>query len=257
MDVPEKEKQLSQLISRLQYCHSCELARSRNNVLPGAGNLQARLMLIAQAPGDREDSEGRLFIGPSGQVLNRLLKQAGLSWGDLFLTNLLKCRLPRSRRPKQREIEACLPYLEEEVQIIDPEILVPLGFYATRSVMLLNNLTPPQSKASSSDFFGQLFWQERRKVFPLPHPSAMLYKPSLEKGAKQLYGKLRILSRVCHWYQMCPIRRFYEKDLLDKSWIEMYCRGDWSRCVRFQKEEQGIYHPDWMLPDGSLDENLA
>ena len=256
MNTQEKERRLSDLYERLKQCHRCELARTRTRVLPGAGDAQSRLMLVAQAPGDREDLEGRLFIGPAGQVFDRLLRHSGVCRQELFLTNLLKCRLPRSRRPKQREIEACLPYLEEEIRILDPDILAPLGFYATRSVMLLANLQPPQSRSGSSEFFGRLFWKDTWKVFSLPHPAGILYAPSREEKTRQLYAKLKILIRICPWYTMCPVKYRYEKGLLDRFWIEMYCTGDWSRCVRYQKEEQGISHPDSMIPDGSLDNNL-
>jgi len=84
-----------------------------------------------------------------------------------------------------------------------------------------------------------------------------LYNPSFDESTKALYGKLQVLGRTCRWYSMCPMKRFYELGLLDQSWIELYCRGDWASCVRFQKEECGEYHPDWMLPDGSLDYSLS
>ncbi len=244
------------LSKRIRDCKACVLAQTRTHALPGAGNDQARLMIIAQAPGDQEDLEQRHFIGPSGQVFDQLLSHAHVSRNDLFLTNLLKCRLPKNRRPKQREIEACLPFLQEEVEIVDPEILVPLGFYATRSVLILNNIQFPQAKSDSAQFFGRLFWQGQKKVYPLPHPASLLYSPSFQTQAEQQYAKLRVLAAPCKWYLLCPMRSFYRQGQLDRCWVELYCTGDWSRCIRFQKEEQGIPHPDWMLPDGTLDENL-
>jgi DNA polymerase len=213
-------------------------------------------MIVAQAPGDQEDLEQQHFIGPSGHIFDQLLSHAGVSREDLFLTNLLKCRLPKNRRPKQREIEACLPFLQEEVDIVDPEILVPLGFYATRSVLFLNTIQFPKAKSDSAQFFGILFWQGQKKVYPLPHPAALLYKPSYQPKAEEQYAKLKVLATLCKWYRLCPMRRFYEQGKLDRSWIELYCTGDWSRCVRFEKEELGINHPDWMLPDGTLDATL-
>lgn len=250
------DHRLSLISKRIRACQACDLARTRTHALPGAGNDQARLMIIAQAPGDHEDREQRHFIGPSGRMFDQLLSQARVSREELFLTNLLKCRLPKNRRPKQREIEACLPFLQEEVEIVDPEILVPLGFYATRSVLSLNSIPAPQARADSPDFFGRLFWQGRKKIYPLPHPAALLYSPSFQTKAEQQYAKLQVLAAPCKWYRLCPIRRFYRQGHLDRSWIELYCTGDWSRCVRFHKEEQGIPHPDWMLPDGTLDSSL-
>ncbi len=250
------DSRLHLLSKRIRACKACDLAQTRTHALPGAGNDRSRLMIIAQAPGDHEDRKQRHFMGPSGQVFDQLLSHSHVSRNDLFLTNLLKCRLPKNRRPKQREIEACLSFLQEEVEIVDPEILVPLGFYATRSVLILNNIHAPQARADSPDFFGRLFWQGRKKVYPLPHPAALLYNPSYQHKAEQQYDRLRVLAAPCKWNTMCPIRQFYNQGYLARSWIELYCTGDWSRCVRFQKEEQGIPHPDWMLPDGTLNEEL-
>jgi DNA polymerase len=247
---------LNLLSKRIRACRACDLSQTRTHALPGAGNDRARLMIIAQAPGEHEDLEERHFIGPSGRVFDQLLSNARVSRNELFLTNLLKCRLPKNRRPRQREIKACLPFLQEEVAIVDPEILVSLGFYATRSVLYLNNIQFPQAKSDSAQFFGRLFWQGQKKVYPLPHPASLLYSPSFQHTAEQQYAKLKILSAPCKWYGLCPMRRFYEQGCLDRSWIELYCTGDWSRCVRFEKEEQGIPHPDWMLPDGTLDSSL-
>lgn len=256
MDIWQKEKRFSELNNRLKNCRRCELALTRTRVLAGAGNLQARLMIIAQAPGDQEDKEGHLFIGPSGQIFDQLLSQADIDRQNLFITNLLKCKLPKCRKPKQKEIEACLPHLEDEIEILDPDILIPLGFYASRTVLLLNHLSPPQAKADSPDYFGSLWWKDKKKVYPLPHPACLLYNPSYREKAQELYSKLKVLSVRCRWYPICPMRKFYQKGLLDRFWIEVYCKGDWSSCIRFQKEEQGVYHPDWMLPDGSLDQEL-
>ena len=250
------DSRLERLRHQITACRRCDLAETRTNALPGAGNIHARLMIVAQAPGDQEDREGRHFIGPSGRVFDRLLDQAGVARAELFLTNLLKCRLPKNRRPKQREIIACLPFLEQEIDIVEADILVPLGFYATRAVLDLNVLPFPQAKAESPEFFGRVQWNGRKKVFPLPHPAALLYNPAFEEAAQEQYETLKTLTTPCKWYRLCPMRRFVEQGRLEQAWIELYCTGDWSRCVRFHQEEQGIAHPDWMLPDGSLDAEL-
>lgn len=252
----ETEPRLNRLEKRINTCRACNLALTRTNALPGAGNVRARLMIIAQAPGDQEDRKKRHFIGPSGRILDELLSTARMSRKEFFLTNLLKCRLPKNRRPKQREIEACQPFLQEEVDIVDSEILVPLGYYATRTVLTLNAITPPGARADSPDFFGRLFWKGRKKVYPLPHPAALLYTPSFRPRAEEEYVRLKVLSAPCRWHRMCPMLRYFKQGRLNRSWIELYCRGDWARCIRFQKEEQGIPHPDWMLPDGTLDPEL-
>ena len=94
------------------------------------------------------------------------------------------------------------------------------------------------------------------KIFPLSHPASLLYNPSYEPDTTEKYKKLQILLHDCKWFPTCPIKRFFETGMLDKKWIELYCRGDWKKCVRYEMEELGHYHPDWMLPDGSLDGKL-
>jgi DNA polymerase len=213
-------------------------------------------MLVAQAPGEQEDQEAALFIGPSGPIFDALLAKAGLERSSIFVTNLLKCTLPRCRRPKRKEIEACQPFLEQEISLVDPDVLVPLGFYATSSLMQRNNLTPPKGRKDSTNFFGHLFWNGHKKVYPLPHPSSLLYNPDYRPLAETLYAKLKVLSRQCQWYPLCPMKRLFEKGALNESWIQLYCTGDWSACTRFALEAKGQYHPDWMLPDGTLDTDL-
>ncbi len=256
MSATEKQKRFGALKSLITNCRQCDLASTRTHALPGAGNLEARLLLVAQAPGEKEDQEASLFIGPSGQIFDQLIEKAGLSRSSIYLTNLLKCTLPKCRRPKIEEILACQPFLEQEIDLVDPDILVPLGFYATRTLMNLNDLTPPQAKKDSKQFFGQLFWNGKKKVFPLPHPSSILYSPDYKPLAEQLYAKLNVLFSPCKWFPLCPIKRLFEKGAISESWIQLYCTGDWGSCTRYAMEAKGQYHPDWMLPDGTLDEDL-
>jgi len=123
-----------QLNGEIKNCRKCSLSESRTNVICGEGKLDAKLMLIAQAPGEQEDIAGRMFIGPSGKVLDELLKSANLNRDEFYMTNLIKCMLPRYRRPKEDEIEMCSWYLDREIELINPRVLVPLGYYATRYI---------------------------------------------------------------------------------------------------------------------------
>lgn len=116
----------------IRNCTRCRLFETRSQAVCGEGDLNARLMLIAQAPGENEDEEGVMFIGPSGEVLDDLLNNAGVASDDLYMTNLIKCMLPDYRKPKQAEIRTCSQYLDKEIKLIDPDILVPLGYYSTK-----------------------------------------------------------------------------------------------------------------------------
>jgi DNA polymerase len=203
-----------------------------------------------------EDVENKMFIGPSGQIINRLFHVAGIDRKSVYMTNLVKCMLPKNRRPKMDEIEACSQFLNEEIEILDPEIIVPLGFYATRYILTKYHADSPSAPVEFSQFYGKLLFSEKQKIFPLPHPSSLLYNPSFEPQTRMEYKKLKILSHDCKWISLCPLRKFYDQGRLEEKWIEVYCRGLWSACLRYQLLENGKYLPDWMLPDGRLDENL-
>lgn len=105
---------MKRLNDEIRCCTRCRLSQTRHNSLCGEGSLETRLLLIAQAPGKKEDLEGRMFIGPSGKVLDELLDAAGVKRDEIYMTNLVKCLLPKFRRPREDEIAACSAYLEEE-----------------------------------------------------------------------------------------------------------------------------------------------
>ena len=246
---------MEELNREIRSCRGCRLAETRTNALCGEGNLRARLMLVAQAPGENEDREGKMFIGPSGRVLNELLKEAGIAREEVYMTNLVKCKLPGYRRPKPDEIQACSRYLDREIELVNPAVIVPLGYYATRYIFEKYGLYLP-AKSEFHQVYGRLLLGER-KVFPLQHPAALLYDESAREKLVKNYLKLKVLSRDCKWYSVCPMKWFYESGRLGRRWIELYCKGDWESCTRYQMEEKGEPHPDWMLPDGSLDESLS
>ena len=239
----------------IMKCYKCRLSETRKNALCGEGNTNAKLMLIAQAPGEKEDRDGKMFIGPSGKVLDELLDFADIKRKDVYMTNLIKCKLPGNRRPKQDEIKMCGTYLDSEIKLINPSILVPLGYYATKYVFEKYALRIPPKEESYS-LWGRLYLTYERKVFPVQHPSAILHNPGHKNELTKNYCKLRVIITECKWYQNCPMKRFYEEGNLSREWIELYCKGDWQTCVRFQMEEKGETHPDWMLQDGSIDETL-
>lgn len=256
MTIFNKQKAMNTLNSRMKVCTACRLSTTRNHVLVGEGDLDARLMFVSLSPGTMEDSENKMFIGPSGKVLDRLFEIAEIHRDSIYMTNLIKCMLPKNRRPKMDEIEACSQFLDEEIAIINPEVIVPLGFYATRYILNKYQADPPSARADFAGFYGELIFSNNKKIFPLPHPASVIYNPNFEPKTIEKYKKLLTLSHDCKWFSMCPLKRLYDEDMLEPKWIELYCKGLWSTCVRYQIEENGSYHPDWMLPDGSLDEDL-
>jgi DNA polymerase len=163
--------------------------------------------------------------------------------------------LPKYRKPKQNEIDICSSYLEREIQLIDPEILVPLGYYSTTYIFNKYNLLIP-SKKDFYALYGRLFLSTSRKILPLQHPAAIIHRSELKDILIKNYHKLKTLSKDCKWYRVCPMKRFYEEGKLDRKWVELYCKGDWENCIRYHMEENREPHADWMLPDGTIDEKL-
>ena len=245
--------ELKRLCAEIKSCRKCGLAETSINHLCGEGNPDSRIMLVAQSPGTRENEAGRMFIGPSGKVLDDLLKEAGIDRGEIYMTNLVKCHLPHNRRPKEEEIRVCSHFLEREIEIVKPNILIPLGYFSTKFLLEKYGVT---TTGKFNEVYGKLIWTGEVKIYPLRHPAALLYDPALEESMKKNYAKLGVLSRECKWRSVCPMTIYYEEGKLDRKWIELYCRGDWLSCRRYQLEEQGIPHPDNMLPDGTIDKKL-
>ncbi len=116
-------------------CMHCPLSQSRHYPVMGREDHQAKLMLIAEAPGGQEDLQGLPFVGPSGEILDRLFKDCGLSREKIYLTNILKCHPPGNRDPREEEIKACLPYLKYETYLLKPRIIVCLGRVAAQRII--------------------------------------------------------------------------------------------------------------------------
>lgn len=244
-----------QLCRKIRNCRRCNLALTRQNALPGEGNLNATLFFIAQAPGREEDKEGRMFTGPSGKVLDQLFSFLDIERNKVYMTNLVKCYLPKCRKPHQDEIDACKVYLDKEIELVNPSILIPLGYHAIKAVLGRYQFDIPDRNAFP-ELFGKLKIAGKRKILPLRHPSVVVHNKYLFEILKENYSKINVIMKPCRWYSMCPMKYFYERGMLSKSWIDQYCKGDWTACKRYQMEEKGIFHPDNMLPDGTIDKTL-
>ncbi len=251
-----KARKLNSLNQGIKHCVKCKLSETRTQVLCGEGTPNASLMLVAQAPGIKEDKVGRMFVGPSGKVLDRLLAANNVQRDRLYMTNLVKYMLPKYRKPKRDEIDTCSVFLEKEIQVVEPDVLVPLGHYATKLLFEKYHLNIP-SKPNFYTVYGKLFLANKYRILSLQHPAAILYDSSIEPVLMNNYYKLFVLSADCKWYPVCPMKRYYENGLVEKKWIELYCKGDWENCIRYHLEENGAAHPDWVLPEGTLNEELA
>ena len=163
---------LAALEKAASACRSCELAGTRGRVVFGTGETGARLMLIGEAPGKREDETGVPFVGQAGKLLDKTLAAVGLRREEIYIANVLKCRPPKNRNPLPDEIETCRPWLEEQIEIVDPPVLVPMGNFA------LNFLSPKNTTIGKAH--GKRFPWRGRAVIPIYHPAAILYNRKLE-----------------------------------------------------------------------------
>jgi len=163
---------MRKLRERVEACRRCPLGETRSRAVFGAGDESADLVLIGEAPGRREDESGVPFVGQAGKLLEKTLETVGLRREEIYIANVLKCRPPENRNPKREEIKICRPYLEEQLSLIRPRVLVPMGNFA------LNLFT--KKRTSISKVHGELFSHGGYGVIPIYHPAAILYNRTLE-----------------------------------------------------------------------------
>ncbi|MEO2068501.1 MAG: uracil-DNA glycosylase [Desulfurobacteriaceae bacterium] len=132
---------LERLKEEVLKCCKCRLCDTRTNVVFGEGDLQANLMFVGEAPGEQEDLQGRPFVGRAGQLLTRFLNLYGISRNDVYITNVVKCRPPGNRNPETDEIRSCYPFLEKQIELIRPKVILCLGAFAARTILNLPEKT--------------------------------------------------------------------------------------------------------------------
>jgi len=168
---------LDQISGQIMKCRRCPLWEGATHGVPGEGSTGARVMFIGEAPGEQEDSLGRPFVGRAGKVLDSLLAGTGLSRDAVFIANIVKHRPPGNRDPQPGEVVACTPWLEQQINAIQPPLLVPLGRHATRYV--LGRIGVEFVKIT--DISGTVFEGEPfgfpQKIIPALHPAATLHNP--------------------------------------------------------------------------------
>ena len=156
-------------------CKQCALSKTRTNVVFGRGNPNTKIFIIGEGPGHNEDMEGLAFVGRAGKLLDTAFQSVGIDTNrDCYISNIVKCRPPNNRKPQNEEIESCSTWLDQQINLINPKIIVLAGSTAVESYL---NIKEPISKIRGK-------WIERdgRKVMPIFHPSYLLRNPSKEKG---------------------------------------------------------------------------
>jgi len=136
--VAKAAKELEKIADEVCQCRKCDLGSLRTNAVPGEGNPNARILFVGEAPGADEDAQGRPFVGRAGKLLDKVIAAMGLKRNDVFIGNILKCRPPENRDPRLDEIISCLPYLQRQIELINPEVIVALGAHAARTLLDTN-----------------------------------------------------------------------------------------------------------------------
>ena len=177
----------------IQECQKCSLARTRKHFVFGAGNPDAQLMLIGEAPGREEDLQGEPFVGQAGQLLDKILAAIGFQREEVFIGNVLKCRPPQNRDPLPEEIVLCMPYLLEQVSIIQPKMILALGRVAAQT-LLDSTDAMARLRGKTHDFQGI-------PLMATYHPAALLRNPQWKRSV---------------WEDVQKLRRLYDERVGDK-----------------------------------------
>lgn len=168
---PSTLRALHQVMVR---CTRCELFLSRTQVVPGAGDADAEVLFVGEAPGASEDREGIPFVGAAGRLLDSMLEAGGLPRDRVFIANVVRCRPPANRNPRAREIRACAGWLAEQIRLVDPRLVVTLGRFALQHFVPEGRITRLQGTPQQVDYAGRSL-----RVLPLLHPSSVLRNPDL------------------------------------------------------------------------------
>lgn len=180
---------LHALHDALRDCSDCGLHQGRTQVVFGVGSPEARLMFVGEGPGFHEDKQGEPFVGQAGKLLTELLGSIGLTRGDVYIANVVKCRPPENRDPAPAEIEACSPHLMEQIAIIRPQVICTLGRFATKLLAETDlSMTAIHGKAKEKELAGV-----NTIIFPVFHPAAALYTPANRQVLQDDFAKLRRL----------------------------------------------------------------
>ncbi|MBZ9572430.1 uracil-DNA glycosylase [Patescibacteria group bacterium] len=180
----KKREKLEKLNQEIRKCKKCPLWETRKNAVPGEGPVNAKIIIIGQAPGSLENQTGRPFVGRAGQFLNQLLKISKINRKKIFITSPIKCFPPKNRKPNKEEIAACLLYLKKQIEIINPKKFISLGEVAFKVFFLKKKL---------KDFRGKLIKKGGKEFFVTYHPAAgirfLKIRKILEKDFKKIKSK--------------------------------------------------------------------
>ena len=173
---------LDKITEEVRRCRKCDLGSLRTNAVPGEGDPKARIVFVGEGPGADEDAQGRPFVGRAGQLLDKIIAAMGLKRCDVYICNILKCRPPDNRDPRPDEIINCLPYLQRQIELIKPQMIVALGAHAART-LLNNNKSIGQLRGQFHEYYPGL-GVPSIKMMATFHPAYLLRNYSQENRRK-------------------------------------------------------------------------
>ena len=181
---------LQQLEQNLQHCQQCKLHHGRTHVVFGAGNAQAILMFIGEGPGYHEDQQGMPFVGEAGELLTKIIHAINLTRKDVYIANIVKCRPPNNRDPEPDEIAACVPFLQQQIEMIHPKIICTLGKVASQTLL--------RTETSLSMLRGRFYDYQGIQVMPTFHPAYLLRNP---EDKRLTWEDMKLVKYACEQYQ--------------------------------------------------------
>jgi uracil-DNA glycosylase len=179
----QEAERLDALATQIRSCVQCPLHATRTKAVPGEGTPSARVMLIGEAPGRDEDQRGQPFVGAAGRFLDQMLTGSGVNRDDLFITNTVKCRPENNRPPRKREVDTCTSlYLFEQIELINPALIMLLGSVATKKLLGVNSV---------NEVRGRVIEHNNRKYLAGYHPAASFYREGMAENIRQDFALLR------------------------------------------------------------------
>ncbi len=180
--LPGSMEDLAAVARSIEGCTRCKLSGSRTRIVLGSGNPSARLMFVGEAPGREEDEQGLPFVGAAGQLLTKIIEAMGTTRDEVFIVNTVGCRPPENRNPEPDEVAACRPFLQEQIRLVAPRVIVTLGTFATQAILRTDE---PISRLRGR-------WQAAHgaRVMPTFHPAYLLRSP---KGKKEVWADMQLV----------------------------------------------------------------
>jgi uracil-DNA glycosylase family 4 len=179
----QEAERLEALATQIRGCVQCPLHATRTKAVPGEGTPSARVMLIGEAPGRDEDQRGQPFVGAAGRFLDQMLAGSSVNRDDLFITNTVKCRPENNRPPRKREVDTCTSlYLFEQIELINPALIMVLGSVATKKLLGVNSV---------NEVRGRVIEHNNRKYLAGYHPAASFYREDMAENIRQDFALLR------------------------------------------------------------------